>query len=193
MPEHKTIRDELERIRKVSDALCSGHAALRERFSRRALVLDLAILFLTTWLVAVAFVPRAVSAKLDPLNVDPQIWIGFLGVGTFLLYLLQLKTDLKTQADAHKRTVDLYAEVKREAGYVLASQELDESACRRVLSRYDMASAVGVAMPESEFLKQKRRHRIKVVLSEYLDSHPSASILLTRVRFWWRDNWGNGS
>jgi hypothetical protein len=193
MTEQNTMREELERIRKVSDALCSGHASLRDRYRRRALVLDLAILFLTTWLVAVAFVSPEMSAKLNPLSVDSQIWIGFLGIGTFLLTLLQLKTDWKSQADAHKRTVDLYAEVKREAGYVLASGELDEFACRRVLSRYDMASAVGIPMPESEFLRQKRRHRIKVALSKHLDAHPSASILVTRLRWWLRDNAGKGA
>lgn len=188
MTERKTIREELERVRRVSDALCSGHAALRERYSRRALVLDLAILFLTTWLVALAFVPPPISDQLNPLSVDTRIWMGFLAVGTFLLSLVQLKTDWKTRADAHRRTVDLYAEVKREAGYVLSDGNLDEEACRRVFSRYDMASAVGVEMPESEFLKQKRRHKIKVEMSRRLDAHPAASIFAMRLRLWWRDN-----
>lgn len=182
------MRDELERVRRVSDALCSGHAALRERYSRRALVLDLAILFLTTWLVALAFVSPPISTQLNPLNVDPRIWMGFLAVGTFFLSLVQLKTDWKTRADAHKRTVDLYAEVKREAGYALSDGNLDEAACHRVFSRYDMASAVGVEIPESDFLKQKRRHKIKLEMSRHLDTHSSASILLMRLRLWWRDN-----
>jgi hypothetical protein len=37
-------------------------------------------------------------------------------------------------------------------------------------------------------LPQKRRHKIKVALSKHLDAHPSASLLLTRLRFWFRDN-----
>jgi hypothetical protein len=78
--------------------------------------------------------------------------------------------------------------VKREAGYLLAAGDIEETACRRVLSRYDMASAVGVAIPESEFLPQKRRHMTKVALSKHLDTHPSASLFLTRIRFWIRDN-----
>ncbi len=86
--------------------------------------------------------------RLTPFGLDSQVWVGVLSVGTFFLTLVQLKTDWKGRADAHKRTFDLYAEVKREAGYLLAAEEIEETACRRVLSRYDMASAVGVPIPK---------------------------------------------
>lgn len=129
------------------------------------------------------------NISLTPFGLEPRLWGGLLAVVTFFLSVLQLKIDWKGRSDAHKRSVDIYAEVKREAGYLLASsKELDEPACQRVLDRYDMASAVGVPIPESEFLHQKQRHKIKVRLSKYLDRHSSASILLTRIKFWIRDN-----
>lgn len=182
------VRNELDRIRRVSDTLCTGHAGLRDRFARRALILDLGVLGSSSWLVALAFVEPRINVRLTPFGLDSQIWVGVLSVATFFLTLIQFKTDWKGQADAHKRTFDIYAEVKREAGYILAAGDIEEPACRRVLSRYDMASAVGVAIPEREFLPQKRRHKIKVAVSKHLDNHPSASILLTRVHFWLRDN-----
>lgn len=182
------MHDELERIRRVSDTLCTGHAGLRDRFARRALFLDICVLGLSSWLVALAFVEPRINVRLTPFGWDSTIWIGVLGVATFFLTLVQLKTDWKGRADAHKRTFDIYAEVKREAGYLLAAGDIEDTACRRVLSRYDMASAVGVAIPEREFLPQKRRHKVKVALSKHLDAHPSASLILTRFRFWIRDN-----
>ena len=178
-----STRDELERIRNVSDTLCTGHAGLRDRFVQRALVLDLCILGLSSWLVALTFIEPRINVRLTPFGLDSQIWVGVLSVGTFFLTLVQFKTDWKGRADAHKRTFDIYAEVKREAGYLLAAGDIEETACRRLLARYDMASAAGVAIPESEFLRQKRRHKIKVALSKHLDGHPSASLLLTRIRF----------
>ena len=186
------VRDELDRIRRVSDTLCTGHAGLRDRFSLWAFLLDLSILALSTWLVALAFVEPQLNVSLTPFGLDSRLWVGLLAVGTFFLTIVQLKTNWKGRADAHKRTLDIYAEVKREAGYLLASGELEDAACRRVLARYDMASAVGVEIPERDFLPQKRRHRIKVALSKHLDTHPSASLLLVRLRFWWRDNFGKG-
>jgi hypothetical protein len=184
------FKGELERIRRVADMLCTGHAGLRDRYARMALVLDLSILGLSTWLAALAFVAPRLNVSLTPFGLDPQLWTGLLSVATLFLAIAQLKTDWKGRSDAHRRTLDIYAEVKREAGYLLASEELEEQASRRVFARYDMASAVGVEMPERFFLREKRRHKMKVAVSRHLDTHPGASILLTRLRFWIRDNFG---
>jgi len=53
-----------------------------------------------------------------------------------------------------------------------------------------MASALAIEVPEREFLIQKRRHKLKIALSKHLDTHPSASLLLTRIKFWIKDNLG---
>jgi hypothetical protein len=168
--------------------LCTGHANLRDHFARRALLLDVSIMGLSTWLVALAFVEPALNLTLTPFNLNPQLWVGLLAVSTFFLTVVQLKTDWKGRADAHGRTLDIYAEVKREASYLLARGAVDEAACRQLLSRYAFASAIGIGIPEREFLKQKRAHKIKVALSKHLDRYPAASVTLTRVRFWCRDN-----
>ena len=180
-------RVELERIRRVSDMLCSGHAALRDRYARWATTLDLTILSLTAWLAALAFVAPRVGVSLTPFNLDPQIWTGLLSVAALLFAIVQLKTDWKGRSDAHRRSLDIYAEVKREAGYILAKGYIEERALFGVIERYNMASAVGIGIPESEFLAQKRHHKLKVAMSKYLDDYPGASIFLLKVRFWFRD------
>src|SRR5580704_8433448 len=43
---------EIERVRRVSDMLLTGHANLRDRYRRWATLLDLAIMALSTWLSA---------------------------------------------------------------------------------------------------------------------------------------------
>jgi len=183
------FRQELERIRRVADMLVTGHANLRDRYSRRATLLDLAVMALSTWLTAVVFIEPRINVKLTPFGIDPRLWVGFLGIFTFFLSIVQLRVDWKGRSDAHKRSFDLYTEVKRECGYLLASQEaLTAESCQRVLSRYDLATEVGTPLPESEFLAQKRNHLQKIEVSKFLDKHPSASILLLRLKFWWRDN-----
>ena len=67
------FRGELERIRTVSDMLCTAHAGLRDRYARRALWLDLAILGLSTWLVALVFVEPRINLSLTPFGLDPQL------------------------------------------------------------------------------------------------------------------------
>jgi len=184
-----TFREEIKRIRRVADMLMSAHAHQRDRFGRWAVILDLTILALSTWLTAVVFIEPRISLKLTPGHLDPEIWVGLLGIGTFFLSVVQLRVDWKGRSDAHRRALELYAEVKRECGYLLASQEpLSRDNCQRALARYDLASEVGTAVPEAVFLAEKKKHLQKVAISRFLDEHPSASITLLRIRMWWRDN-----
>ena len=188
MSDQPSVQGELRRIRGVADMLCTGHAELRDCFARGALILDLVILGLSTWLIAIAFVGPRIGSTLTPFGLENLIWVGFLSVGTFFLTLVQRKVDWKGKADAHRRALEIYAEVKRESGYLLAQGNPNGAEIKRVVGRYDFASTVSVSIPERCFLKIKRRHRTKVAISEHLDSHPSASLLLTRVRIWIRDN-----
>lgn len=187
MSDEGTMKDELSRICRVSDMLCTGHAALRDRYARFAFALDLLTLGLSTWLVAIAFVEPKLNVALTPFGWDSQIWVGALGTGVFFLTLIQIKTDWKGRSDAHKRTLDVYIEVKREAAYLLSAGEYERDACQRVFSRYDMATSVGVPIPESEFLRQKQRHLVKIALSKALDGRPATSLIWLRLRLWWRD------
>jgi hypothetical protein len=181
------MKNELTRLCRVSDMLCTGHAALRDRYAKQAFALDLLTLGVSTWLVALAFVEPKLNVTLTPFGWDSQVWVGALGTGVFFLTLIQIKTDWKGRSDAHKRTLDVYAEVKREAGYLLSAGEYNHDSCQRVFSRYDMAASVGVPIPESEFLRQKQRHLVKVALSKVLDDRPATSLMWLRVRLWWRD------
>jgi hypothetical protein len=187
MSEKGDERKELERIRRVADMLCTGHAALRDKYAFRALVVDLLLLGLTAWLSALAFVAPQINLSLTPFGLDSQLWVGLLSVLTLFLAIFQLKTDWKGRSDAHRRTLDVYSEVKREAGYVLAKHEITEKSFAGVVERYNMASAVGIEMPERAFLRLKQKHKVKVAISKHLDSHPGASILMLKARMWIRD------
>jgi len=185
------LRCELKRIARVADTMCTAHAGLRDSYRRWALGLDLAVLLPSAWLVALAFVDPRINVTLTPAGFNPQIWIGLFAVVVFGLSIVQLRVDWKGQANAHARAFDGYAEVKGDARFLLASaQEITEQACQPIFARYRAAGVTPI--PESQFLRQKRRHLLKVAVSRHLDTHPAASPLLTRLRFWYRDNVSSG-
>jgi len=180
--------EETKRIKRVADLLCSAHASLRDKFSRRALLLDIFILSLSAWLSSLAFVSDEMAKALTPASVEPKIWLGLLGVATFVLSIVQLKTDWKAKSDGHDRAAELFAEVKQVARVALVNGFVDESEFREVLSKNEVAAAATVKIPEAEFLVQKQKHQRKVLLSRHLDTHPFASILLVRIQLWLREN-----
>ena len=179
---------EIERICRVADMMCTGHALMRDRYSRLALVLDLLILGVSTWLVALTFVEPRINIRLTPFDFDPQIWIGFLGIGTFFLSVMQLYVSWKEKAGAHERALHTYSEIKREAKYILASNDRSEDALRSLVDRNTAASAASIGVSDSRFMHIKKIYKTKVEISRYLDAHPSASITLLRMKLWWRDN-----
>ncbi len=91
------MREEIERIRRVSDLLCSGHAVLRDRFARRALLLDLSVLGLSTWLVALAFVEPRIGVRLTPFGWDSKLWAGLLAVATSIYRIIWNLTRLRAR------------------------------------------------------------------------------------------------
>jgi hypothetical protein len=158
------LRAELQRAFRVSNMMCTAHANLRDRYHRLAVCLDLAVLLPSAWLVALAFVEPRINLVMTPFGVEPQLWAGLLSVAVFALAIVQLRVDWKGRADAHARAFDGYAEVKRDAGFLLASlPEVTKEACRPIFARYGAAGAT--AIPEAEFLRQKRRHLLKVAVS----------------------------
>jgi hypothetical protein len=184
---HSNRLTELERIKRVADTLCTAHAGLYDRYSRYAFGLDILTLASSTWLAALAFVDPQIGVRLTPFHLESAIWIGLLATATFFLTLVQMKADLKGRADSHRRALETYSAVKREAGYAIGA-EPDEATCRRVMDRYDMAGVVSVSVPEREFVRQKRRHYAKIAMSKHIDTHPFVSLPLLRFKLWWRDN-----
>src|SRR5258705_6080518 len=116
------MREELARALRVADMLTTCHCLLRDRFARRALVLDLTILVASVWLVAMAFVDPEIAKNFALLNFSPTITIGMLAVVTFVLSLLQLRTDWKYQSERFDQAAKAYAESKLELRCILNSE-----------------------------------------------------------------------
>lgn len=178
------LRSELRRVLRVSDMLCSAHAGLRDRFQRRAKILDLAIFLVSAWLLALAFAAPQISSMLKPASIPDQIWAGLLAFFVFSLSIWQLLVDWKGQAFGHAVSFRSYATIKREAKLMLsADHELDVVICTALLSRYEAAAAVQI--PEAEFLRQKKRHLVKVQLSKNLDQNPGTSLWWAKLKLTW--------
>lgn len=183
------MKAELKRIRRISDMLCTAHAGLRDEAERNALCLDAIVLALSAWVAALAFVDPAIAQLITPGNLPPTMWIGMMGLAAFVLTLVQMRWDLRGRAEAHRRALDAYAGVKRDAARLLSDFEAAKSEdFGRLVSQYDLASAMGVAIPEDKFAREKQRHLLKVRTSRYLDERPSTNVRLLRLQWALRDN-----
>jgi|GEM_PF-2562280 len=181
--------DELTRVRRVADQSCSAHARLRDRYKSLATVLDTVVLCASAWVTALALVDPAFALRLTPAGMPSTLWIGLLSIAVFVATLVQLRLDLKGKADAHRRAFEAQSEIKYAAND--AEQHAgDADRLAAVYGKVALAAAVGVSIPEKEFLPQKALHLRKVEISKLLDKRPFASLALVRLRLWLRDNFG---
>lgn len=188
--EANNFQVEIDRIRRVSDLMCTAHSVLSERYRTYSMLLSLAVLLLSAWLAAMALANPKYVSILTPKNLDSELWMGLLALFTFGLTIIELKIDWKSLAVAHHTSRDLYADAKREAVIFKAENRKPEQAdFFRINSRYEQANAAGISVPDKHFLKLKRKHQLKVEVSKKLDKSPGSSIFLLRVGIIIRDNW----
>jgi hypothetical protein len=100
-----------------------------------------------------------------------------------------LLVNWKGCADAHDRSLKIYAEAKSNCIEVLnGTTAVSKEDYNRVRARYDMASDVGIRIPDSRFLKLKKKHLKKVLISRLLDEKPALSFTLLQIKIWLKDN-----
>ena len=184
----KLSENELERIIRVSDLLVSAHSVLRDRYARWAFLNDITILGATLWLSAMSFVNPAIGVELTPHWVSKELWHGLLAVVAFFLSIVQIRVDWKGKEYAHAKACEAYASLKRETINLLAQGKFDEPEYKRILDRYESAGTLSIPIPQSEFNRLKRMHKVKREISQHLEHKPAASPLLLKIKLWCRDN-----
>lgn len=184
----ENFRDELEKVRRIADMLCTAHAVERATYRRWAAVVDILLMVISVYIVAMAFVDPALVPKLIPDQWNLVLWIGMLSIGTFILSMLQIMVNWKARADAHHRSFCMYAEAKSKCIELLnANGAISREAYNSVRTRYDMATDIGIHIEDARFRKLKQKHLLKVEISKILDKRPAAWVWYLRVCLWWRD------
>ncbi len=184
----ESSRDELfaevDRRYRVADMMVTMHSLLRDKFARRALMLDSAVYLSSIIIAALAFVDPKLMTWLPWSQDSTRIAIGVAAITTFSLSLLSARVNLRSKSDGHGRAAIAYTSVKFRIGsrnHTLGDDELN-----RMLTFYEDVSQTAVNIPDSDFLPLKSEHYMKLRLSRLLDRHPAASLRLAKMRLRFR-------
>ena len=179
-------RPSIERAVRVCDQSCTIYSILRDRYRFRSMLLDLAILLLSAWLTAMAFVQPEIAEQLTPMHLGRELWIGLLSVATFSLSLVQLQVDWKGRSSAYQASASACsAFVKNLRPRISVISEEDS---KMEMLRYETFTETLEPIPESQFLRLKQRHKLKVEMSRYLDRFPGANLTILHIRLLIRDS-----
>lgn len=176
-------KNELERIRRVSDMLVSMHSILRDEYSRKSIVVDCSLFGSSIILVALVFVDPLLLGWLPLSATASRILLGVFALVIFFISLVIFRVDWKSRSELHKYAAEMYSNIKLESQEILATFEsASDVDIQRLLIRYKYLGQICVAIPDSSFLRLKNKHKTKVAISKYLDDNPGASLWVLRLR-----------
>jgi hypothetical protein len=135
-----------------------------------------------------AFVAPEIAKHFVFFGLSSTLMIGFLAVFTFILSLLQLRTDWKYRAERHEQASKAYLAAKMEMREALLRSPVIEPECERILRNFRSIGERVAAIPERQFNRLKKGHLQKVRMSQALNEYPGRNLLLMRVGFWFADN-----
>lgn len=184
------IETEIASIERKADQACSIHAWLRDKYRRRAYIMDYGLLASTTYLLGLTLVEPAIGLPLS-LGFDRGLFVVILSLITFFFSIVQFKNDWKSKAEALHKSFKEYADVKSDCrSFTSGVRPLTSSEHQRIRSRYDLATDLGTNIPDSAFVRGKAHHLRKVFVSRYLDKNPGAITSLVHIKLFLRDNLG---
>ncbi len=176
-------RNELERIRRVSDMLVSMHSILRDEYSRKSIVVDCSLFGSSIILVALVFVDPLLLGWLPLSATASRILLGAFALLTFFISLVIFRVDWKSRSELHKYAAEMYSNIKLECQEILATFEIaSDIDIQRLFIKYKYLGQICVAIPDSGFLRLKNKHKTKVAISKYLDDNPGTCLWLLKMR-----------
>jgi len=152
------------------------------------LIFDILVLFFSAWLSAIVFAGEVVISYLNPTDIDNSIFVGMVSVSIFVISLIQMKTDWKQKSEAHKEAVKSYSQIKLQLAALLSQQVITNADYEASREKYMSIGSFSTPIPDAQFLRLKKKHKLKVELSKLLGQFPGASLFLLRLKIWWRDN-----
>ena len=172
------METEVERQYRVVDQMLSMHSTLRDRYKRRAFVLNTLQIAISVFLAAFAFVSDAVLCEL---RVQPDLArfvIATAAVAMLGICIVEVRADWRgasgRHADAVRRLSALKPEYRKVVAFGMQAEDLN--------NEYNRMLGDTVPIPEKLFVSLKAIHQYKRLLSEEISKNPGVPRWVLGVR-----------
>lgn len=178
-------KNESDRQYDLIDQLMSMHAFLRDKFKKRALILNIGLLVASVFLCALVFADNSVLILFGVTTNKAKMGLGFLSIICFAISLIEYRVDWKGQAALHSDAVSKLAMLKADFRESYANFKRENEGENKLLSqKYNDTMNIIISIPESLFVNLKSRHLSKKLLSQKVNECPGAPIFLLRLTLW---------
>lgn len=182
-------RIQIDRLLRVVDMMATMHAVLKQRYNRRALLLDIIVLAAATVVVALTYADLGEISLLGPSQPLARVSLGIASVVVFFLSIVTLVVDWKGMSWRHKEAFDVLLGLK--ADLVEAQRDFDAMTDVEVTAILRRSASVLnrlIEIPDHQFNRLKAIHLRKKEVSRLLSEHPGSCARLVTFRVWLGSN-----
>ena len=179
-------KQENERQYELIDQLLSMHSSLHDKYERRALLLNTALIGISLILAVFAFIEDEVLKSLGYRPPIARLFFGFSAVIILILSITEFKVDWRAMGAKHAEAVRHLAELKgRYRRTFNESAGNDSKKNSRLTTEYQKTMAILSPIPDRRFNQLKANHQSKRILSQRISQNPKAPVWILRAQMRW--------
>ena len=184
--------EELKRLHRVIDMMITMHSVLRDRYGLKSIVLDIALISLSTLINATVFVDPSFLTFLHINTKLVQIILGMSSVLVFAASIISFRVDWKALSWQHQQAAEILSKLKSQTKLLLTAVSDNVLPGGEFELQYQLILSsmndLPIKIPDKEFAKLKAFHRRKIEVSKLADKYPGSSAALLYLFVWYRSN-----
>ena len=180
-----TVRANHENKRQYEtvDQLLSMHSSLRDRYFRRAFLLNTSLITVSIFLCVFSFVGDDLLILLGYNPMMTRFVLGLSAVMVLVISITEFRVDWKGIGSRHDEAVKLLADLKAKFRKVFVkSSGNDFESNNKLTAEYDKTMATLLPIPEKDFARLKAYHQFKRELSQRIGLNPKAPRWFLRIQ-----------
>ncbi len=173
---------ELSRQYRVLNQMITMHAILRDRYSRRALFLDIVLLSCSVIFAVTTFAKDDLFVRIGLKAGGIRFILEMASVFAFLAAVISLRIDWKGRSAAHREAVRMLTDtISRYREKASANNRWQIGSKPILVNTYWKTMDSIPPIPDQKFVSLKGAHVRKVQLSTMLDKTPGCPIFILRI------------
>lgn len=173
--------------KRVVDMMVSFHSTLRDRYKRRAQVVDILLVVLSIILVTVTFLDPEIPAKLGLDAFLIKVINGLSGVLITVVSIVSMLVDWKGRSVSHESAFRSLLDLKSVWQSLRTGKDESSDDLARLVERTGLVMNSLIPIKDSQFTVLKAKHYRKIALSKLLDESPGMVVWMVMLRIHIRD------
>ena len=174
---------ENERQYRVLSQMLTMHASLRDRYKRRAFLLNTSLMVTSIALCAFVFASPDILATLGLTPTATQLGLGFASVLSLILSIVESRVNWESVSCRHGDAAKELSLLKAKFRGAYAETKGTNEKRNANLSRcYHRVTNSIVAIPDAQFISLKADHVYKTLLSQRISQYPKAPKWFLRMQ-----------